>query len=59
MALGNYTVWLTDDKGNQLEQIDYFTSLSASRVANQIANFTMTLPLSFDRDLIKSDQIDV
>lgn len=55
--MANYEVWLTNDFGVRLALLDNFTSLSVGKSVNQIANFTMTLPLSFDRNLIKADQM--
>lgn len=52
-----YELWLTDGFGNRLAQLTTFLSLEASRVANQIGFFNMTMPPSFDINLIQPDRM--
>lgn len=52
-----YEIWLTNDYGLRLAQIDNFLNLEASKVVNRIAFFGMSLPLSFDIDFIKPDNM--
>lgn len=53
----NYECYLTDDKGVRLAFLDNFIQLDCSRVANQIAAFSMVMPLSFDRNMIAPDRM--
>lgn len=53
----NYEVWLTDDNGLRLALLDNFIKLNCSKVANAIGNITMQMPLSFDRNLLRPDNM--
>lgn len=52
-----YELWLTDDFGNRIAQLTTFLSLEASRVVNQMGFFNVTMPLSFDINLIQPDRM--
>lgn len=57
MAGGIYSLWLTDDKGAQLEPLDDALWWSASRQVNRIGHFMMGLPASFDDNLLAPDRM--
>ncbi len=52
-----YELWLTDDFGNRIAQLQAFLSLEASQVVNQIGFFNLTMPQSFDINLIQPDRM--
>ncbi len=49
---GRYQLWLTDDKGARIATLNGAKEFSASRVANGIGQLSMTLPATFDINLI-------
>lgn len=53
----SYEIWLTDDYGARIAQLTTFTSLEASRVINGIGFFKMSMPPSFDLDLLAPDRM--
>ena len=53
---GRYQLWLTDDRGLRIATLNTAKEFSASRVANGIGQLSMTLPATFDINLI--DQPD-
>ena len=55
--MASYELWLTDDKGVRLAQLTTFVRLEASRLANKIGSFSLTMPLSFDRNLLRPDRM--
>lgn len=55
--MANYEIWLTDDRGVRLAQLTTFTRLEASRLANKIGSFSITMPLSFNRNLLQPDRM--
>jgi len=54
---GSYEVWLTDDAGVRIEQLDDFLWLSATRHISNIAPFSMGLPDTFDTSLLAPDRM--
>jgi len=54
---GNYEIWMTDDKGVRLAQLDNILWFSATRHISKIATFIGGLPTSFDTDLLKPDRM--
>lgn len=57
MARGSYELWLTNPSGVPLASLASIKSMSASRVANGIGYCTLTVPLSFNPDLIQPDSL--
>jgi len=54
---GNYEIWLTSDEGVRLVPLTTFTELTASKVVNGIAWFSLNMPLSFDTNFISPDRL--
>jgi len=54
---GSYEIWLTDDAGVRLAQLDNILWFSATRHISRIATFVGGLPTSFDTNLLKPDQM--
>lgn len=60
---GTYEIWLTTDKGMRLADKDGKTlltqiiSLSSVKETNRIGNISITLPVTFDTNLIKPDNM--
>lgn len=52
-----YEIWLTDDRGGRIAIIDNFIMLNASRVVDFIGSFTLSLPTTFDTNLISADKM--
>ena len=58
-----YELWLTDDAGLRIADsrgrscLKSFISLSASRAINQIGNFVLELPKTFDASLLSPDRM--
>lgn len=53
----SYELWLTDDKGVRIAQLTTFRTLEASRVVNGIGSINLTMPRSFDKNLIRPDRM--
>ena len=54
---GSYELWLCDDHGVRIAQIDYALGFSASRVVNGIGRCTVQLPNTFDTSLLAPDRM--
>ncbi len=54
---GNYEIWLTDDRGLRLAQLDTILGLTASKVDNKVSWFSLRVPSSFNINLIKMDNM--
>lgn len=54
---GDYELWLTDDKGTRLAQLDNILWFSATRHISRIATFVGGLPTSFNTDLLRPDRM--
>ena len=54
---GTYEVYLCDDGGRIITRVNDFLSLRANRVMNGIGAFSLSLPKTFDRNLIKADRM--
>jgi hypothetical protein len=61
--MAKYELWLTDDHGRKIADLrgrtmaKSFLSLTATRVANEIGQFTLYLPPSFDESLLAPDRM--
>ncbi len=53
----SYELWLTNDFGVRIAQLTTFLTLEASRVVNQPGSFNVTMPPSFDENLIQPDRM--
>jgi hypothetical protein len=60
---GKYELWLTDDYGRRIADsqghsyLKQFHALTASRALGEIGRFTLRVPLSFDKSLLKPDRM--
>ncbi len=54
---GFYELWLTNDSGLRLAQLDTALGLTASRADDKVAWFSLNVPSSFDINLIKPDNM--
>lgn len=54
---GTYELWLTTDAGFRIKNLDGFLSLTATRVANEIAGFKLNMPPTFDESLLAPDRM--
>jgi hypothetical protein len=55
--MATYEIWLTNDEGVRLAQLDDILSFSASRVKNAIGYATLQVKPTFDTSLIKVDNV--
>jgi hypothetical protein len=61
--MAKYELWLTDDHGRRIADaqgktiLKSFLSLSATRAANEIGQFNLFLPPSFDESLLAPDRM--
>ena len=53
----SYEIWLTTDIGVRIAQLTTGTTFQGSKVVNGIGWFGMSMPLSFDINLIKPDRM--
>lgn len=54
---GSFELWLTSDSGARIAQLSTGLGLSASKIVNGIGQFTWVAPPSFDRTIVKPDQM--
>lgn len=54
---GTFELWLTTDTGARIAELSTGLGLSASKVVNGIGEFTWIAPPSFDRTIVKPDQM--
>lgn len=54
---GTYELWLTNDQGVRLSQLDYILGLTATRADDKISWFSLNVPPSFNLNLIKPDNM--
>lgn len=54
---GSYELWLTSDTGVRLSQLDYILGLTVSKADQRIAWFSLNVPVSFNLDLIRPDNM--
>lgn len=54
---GTYELWLTTDQGVRIQQLDTTGGFSAARTANKIAPLELTLPQTFDTNLLRPDRM--
>lgn len=55
--MARYELWLTSDSGYRIQALTNFLSLSATRILNEIGQFTLYLPPSFDESLLAPDRM--
>jgi hypothetical protein len=61
--MARYELWLTDDSGQRIADsngktfLKSFLSLTATRSLNQVGQFTLSLPPSFDESLLAVDRM--
>ncbi len=54
---GTYELWLTTDTGVRLQELDTTGGFTAARTVNKIAPLELTLPQSFDTNMLKPDRM--
>jgi hypothetical protein len=54
---GSYELWLTDDRGVRIAQLDNILWFSATRHISRTATFVGGLPTSFDTNLLQPDRM--
>lgn len=47
-----YELWLTDDKGKRIQSLDYSLGFTANRVDGVVGTLNISLPNTFDTDLL-------
>jgi len=52
-----YEIWLTDDFGTRIRLLDDLLGFSATRTVGAIASFSASVPVTFDRNLLKPDRM--
>lgn len=55
--MATYELALTTDAGVRIQNLSDYLSISATRVANGIGQFALSLPRSFDESLLKEDRM--
>jgi len=55
--MGKYELILTTDSGFPIQHLSNFLSLTATRAVNEIGQFTLFLPPSFDESLLAPDRM--